>query len=119
MFTKILKVLVIALFTLGLMVTGVLGTGTQSLFFWPGCALLAVAGLVAGLRWRWRLKFMPSDACLATALVFGVYSLVRQFTSPVFAYAREDVVLLMACAVAYTLGATVLSDPRSRNWLLI
>jgi O-antigen ligase len=119
MLTKVLKVLVIALFTLGLLATGVLGTETRSLLFWPGCTLLAAAGLIAGLRWRWRLKFMPSDVCLATALLFGIYLLVRQLASPVFAYAREDMVLLMACAVAYTLGATVLSDPRSRNWLLI
>ena len=62
---------------------------------------------------------MPSDACLATALIFGVYLLVRQITSPVSAYAHEDTFLLLACAVAYTLGATVLSDPRSRGWLLV
>jgi O-antigen ligase len=75
--------------------------------------------LIAGLRWRWRLKFMPSDACLATALIFGIYLLVRQITSPVSAYAHEDMFLLLACAVAYTLGATMLSDPRSRGWLLV
>lgn len=119
MLTKTLKALVVALFTLGLLATGVLGTGTGLLFFWPGCAILGVTGLIAGLRWRWRLKFMPSDACLATALILGIYLLVRQITSPVSAYAHEDMFLLLACAVAYTLGATVLSDPRSRSWLLV
>jgi O-antigen ligase len=52
-------------------------------------------------------------------LVFGIYMLVRQFTSPVSAYAHEDMALLLACAVAYILGATVLSDQHSRRWLLL
>src|SRR3954468_8888843 len=103
MFTKMLKVLVVALFVLGLLATGVLGTETRLLFFWPGCALVGVAGLIAGMRWRWRLKFMPSDACLASALIFGIYMLARQVTSPVSAYAHEDMFVLLACAVAYTL----------------
>jgi O-antigen ligase len=119
MFTKTLKVFVVALFVLGMLATGVLGTETRLLFFWPGCALLGLAGLIAGLRWRWRLKFMPSDACLATALIFGIYMLARQIASPVSAYAREDMFVLLACGVAYILGATVLSDPHSRKWLLI
>ncbi|OAI56944.1 hypothetical protein AYO49_03165 [Verrucomicrobiaceae bacterium SCGC AG-212-N21] len=119
MLTKTLKALIAILFTLGILATGILGTETRLLLFWPGCAFLALAGLVAGLRWRWRLKFMPSDLCLASALVFGIYMLVRQFTSPVSAYANEDVALLLACAVAYVLTATVLSDPRSRRWLLL
>lgn len=119
MLTKTLKALIIALFTVGLLATGVLGTETRLLFFWPGCALLGVAGLLAGLRWRWRLKTMPSDACLATALFFGLYLVVRQVTSPVFVYAREDMFILLSCGVAYSLGATVLSDPHSRKWLLV
>lgn len=119
MFTKTLKAIVVALFVLGLLVTGVLGTETRLLFFWPGIALLGVAGLLAGLRWRWRLKTMPSDACLATALLFGIYLVVRQVTSPVVVHAREDMFILLACSVAYTLGATALSDPRSRKWLLV
>ena len=53
MLTKTLKALIVALFTLGLLATGVLGTGTGLLFFWPGCAILGVTGLIAGLRWRW------------------------------------------------------------------
>ncbi len=119
MFTKTLKALVVLLFVLGLLATGVLGTETRLLFFWPGCVLIGLAGLVAGLRWRWRLRFMPSDACLATALLLGVYLVARQLTSPVWAYAREDTFVLLACMVAYTLGATVISDPRSRRWLVL
>ena len=119
MVTKMLKALIVALFTVGLLATGVLGTETRLLFFWPGCALLGVAGLLAGLRWRWRLRFMPSETCLATALLLGIYLLARQFMSPVFGYAREDMFLLLACAAAYMLGATVLSDPHSRKWFLV
>ena len=53
MLTKTLKATVALLFALGLLATGVLGTETRLLFFWPGALALGAAGLLAGLRWRW------------------------------------------------------------------
>jgi hypothetical protein len=58
--------LALILFLLGLFVTGLLGTETRLLFFWPGCALIGLAGLLAVLRWKLRVSFQPSDWCLLT-----------------------------------------------------
>lgn len=122
MLTKTLKATVALLFALGLLATGVLGTETRLLFFWPGAVVLGVAGLAAGLRWRWRLKFMPSEVCLGTALLFGGYLFIRQVTSPVAVHAREDMFILLACAVTYLLTVTVMSHHRGRMlavWVLV
>jgi O-antigen ligase len=98
---------------------GALGTETRLLLFWPGCAVLGLAGLIAGLRWTWRIKYLPSDWCLLTGFLFAAYLVVRQMTSPVAIHAREDLFMLMGCAVAYTLSATVLSQPRARTMILV
>jgi uncharacterized membrane protein YedE/YeeE len=63
--------LALILFLLGLFVTGLLGTETRLLFFWPGCALIGLAGLIAVLRWKLRVSFQPSDWCLLTVLASG------------------------------------------------
>ncbi|HSJ02793.1 MAG: O-antigen ligase family protein [Verrucomicrobium sp.] len=118
MVSRFLAFIVVALFLLGLLATGVLGTETRLLFFWPGCFLVGLSGLLAALRWRWRLRFIPSDLCLTSVLVFTAYMLVRQVTSPVEAHAREDLFILLGCFVTYTLSATVISHPASRLWAL-
>lgn len=118
-FTRATKVVVALLFLAGLLATGVLGTETRLLLFWPGCAMLGAAGLVAAARWRWRMWSIPSDACLATALLFALYFAARQLTSPVTAWWREDFFILLACGVAYLLCATVLSHPRWRAGLVL
>ena len=87
----------LVVFILALLITGVLGTETRLLFFWPGAALLGIAGLLATLKWRLRVLFPPSDVCLATVLLFSAYILGRAILSPVAAYAREDVVILLGC----------------------
>ncbi|MCX6856804.1 MAG: O-antigen ligase family protein [Verrucomicrobia bacterium] len=104
----------LVVFILALLVTGVLGTETGLLFFWPGAALLGVAGLLATLKWRLRVLFPPSDVCLATVLLFASYTLGRALMSPVAAYAREDVVILLGCLVTYVLTVTAASHPRWR-----
>lgn len=102
------------LFLFGLLLTGVLGTETRLLFFWPGAAILGLAGLIAGLRWRLRVLFPPSDLCLITAVLFTGYIAVRAFLSPVGAYAREDLYLLAGAWVTYMLTLTAASHPRWR-----
>ena len=119
MLTQTFKALVAATFFIALLAVGALGTETRLLLFWPGCAVLGLAGLIAGLRWTWRIKHLPSDWCLLTGFLFAAYLLVRQMTSPVAVHAREDLFMLLGCAVAYTLSATVLSQPRARNMVLV
>lgn len=102
------------LFLLGLFVTGLLGTETRLLFFWPGCLFLGLAGLTAVLRWKLRVSFQPSDVCLLTMLLLAAYVGWRAWTSPVEIYAREDAAVLMAGFVAYLLTVTAVSDSKWR-----
>lgn len=106
--------LALILFLLGLFVTGLLGTETRLLFFWPGCALLGAAGLLAVLRWKLKVSFQPSDACLLTVLALAGYLGWRAWNSPVELYAREDGAVLLACFVAYLMTVTAVSHPRWR-----
>ncbi|MFC5456232.1 O-antigen ligase family protein [Prosthecobacter fluviatilis] len=106
--------LALILFLLGLFVTGLLGTETRLLFFWPGCLLLGLAGLTAVLRWKLRVSFQPSDWCLLTMLLLAGYVGWRAWTSPVEIYAREDAAVLMAGFVAYLLTVTAVSDSKWR-----
>lgn len=99
---------------LGLLIAGVLGTETRLLFFWPGAAVLGLAGLVATLKWRLRVLFPPSDLCLGAVCLFTAYIAVRAGMSPVAAYAREDLFVLAAAWVAYILTVTAASHPRWR-----
>jgi tetratricopeptide (TPR) repeat protein len=115
-----LQTAALVIFLLALLTTGVLGTETRLLFFWPGAILLGVAGLLATQRWRLRILFPPSDVCLAATLAFAAYMTGRAALSPVSAYAREDVVILLGCLVAYVLTVTAASHPRWRSaWLTV
>ncbi|GEP44881.1 O-antigen ligase family protein [Brevifollis gellanilyticus] len=115
-----LQTAALVLFLLALLVTGVLGTETRLLFFWPGAILLGIAGLFATLRWRLRILFPPSDVCLATTLAFAAYMIGRAVCSPVSAYAREDAIILLGCLVTYILTVTAASHPRWRMaWLAV
>ncbi len=109
----------LVVFISALLITGVLGTETRLLFFWPGAALLGIAGLLATLKWRLRVLFPPSDVCLASVLMFFAYILGRAILSPVSAYAREDVVILLGCLVTYVLTVTAASHPRWRITLIV
>ena len=106
--------LVFCILLLALVVTGVLGTETRLLFFWPGCALLGLAGLLAGLRWRIKVSFPPSDWCLASVFALALYLAGRAWLSPVVSLAREDLFVILACFVAYVLMVTVVNHPRWR-----
>lgn len=106
--------LVFCVFLVSLLVTGVLGTETRLLFFWPGCALLGAAGLLAGLRWRLKVSFPPSDWCVASVSALALYLAGRAWFSPVASLAREDLFLILGCFVAYVLMVTVVNHPRWR-----
>jgi hypothetical protein len=106
--------LILGIFLLALLVTGMLGTETRLLFFWPGCLLLGVAGLLAAVRWRLRVSFPPNDLCLLSMLLFALYIAARAWFSPVQDWAREDFFTLCGALVAYLLTATAASHPQAR-----
>lgn len=109
-----MRLLVLITFLLGLLATGVLGTETSLLFFWPGCLLIGVAGLLVGLRWQNRIHFAPNDVCLLSVLALTLYLIGRAWVSPVVLYAREDIFIILGCFVTYVLTATIASHPRWR-----
>ncbi len=109
-----MRPLVLITFLLALLATGVLGTETSLLFFWPGCLLLGVAGLLVGGRWQMRIHFAPNDVCLLSVLLLTLYLLGRAWLSPVVLYAREDIFIILGCFVTYLITATVASHPRWR-----
>ncbi len=106
--------LALIFFLFGLFVTGLLGTETRLLLFWPGCALIGLAGLIAVLRWKLKVSFQPSDWCLLTVLALAGYVGWRAWVSPVEVYAREDGAVLLACFVAYLMTVTAASHPKWR-----
>jgi len=116
---KLITALFIPVLALALIAAGILGTETRLLFYWPACALLGLAALLAVLRGKWPMRSSPSDLCFATALLFGFYFIGRCFTSPVTAWAREDLFLLLGCAVVYILSATALSHRHLRMTIFI
>lgn len=109
-----MHLIVFCLFLLSLFVTGVFGTETRLLFFWPGCALLGLAGLFAGVRWKLKVSFPPSDWCVASVAALAAYLAGRAWFSPVAGLAREDLYLILGCFVAYVLMVTVVNHPRWR-----
>lgn len=114
-----LHVLSTVLLLLGFLLTGVLGTDTSLLFFWPGCAVLGLAGVLATVNWRLRVYSAPSDLCLLSVVALAGYLVVRGFASPVAVHAREDVVMVLAALVVYLLSATSLSHPQWRMGLVM
>ena len=109
-----MRLLILITFLLGLLATGILGTETSLLFFWPGCFLLGLAGLMVGLRWQNRIHFAPNDLCLLSVLLLTLYLVGRAWLSPVVLYAREDIFIILGCFVTYLITATIASHPRWR-----
>ena len=101
-------------FLAGIVSAGVLGTETRLLFLWPACILLGLVGMVAMVRGRMRLRFPPSDLCLASVLLASGYVATRAVMSPVQVFAREDFFMLAAALVTYVLMVTLVSHPRWR-----
>ncbi len=117
--TRLIKTALAICFLSGFLITGLLGTETRLLFFWPGASLIGMAGVLAAVRWRWRVRNAPVEWCLASVLLLGGYLLLRQLNSPVLCWAREDLFMMIGCGVAYLLTATVLSHPRWRMGMVV
>lgn len=107
------------LFFLALIVSCALGTETRLLFFWPGVAVLGLAGVLAALKWKLKILFPPADKCLLVTLLFVLFMALRAVFSPVVYQAQEDLIMLLAAWVVYALTLTLVSHPRSRLVLLV
>jgi O-antigen ligase len=92
--------------------------GSRLLFAFPAYGVLAVAGIGAIIGFR-KTRPWPDQLCLVSALVFFGYILVRAATSPVEYLARFDIYSVVAGLVVYLLTACVLTDSKTRLFILL
>ena len=116
---RLIRLIAAVLLVLGVLVSGVLATDTEMLFFWPGCALLGAAGVLAAVNWRMRVYSAPSDLCLLSVVLLAGYLVSRGLWSPVASYARVEIMMVLGGLVAYLLTSTMLSHPQWRMALLV
>ena len=109
----------------GLLVSSLIGTGTDMTWQWPGYLLLGAAALCGLLVGGWRRKSPDAqsvvnptsriaDLGLLMAAVFCGYIALRAWISPVAYFGREDAMLVLAWFVVYALSSTVLGNLRQR-----
>ena len=109
----------------GLLLSSVIGTGTDMTWQWPGYLLLGVAAICAVLVSGWRRQApnaqvvanpapRMADVCLVLAAIFCACVAVRAWYSPVAYFGREDAALAMAWFVVYALSSTVVGNFRQR-----
>jgi O-antigen ligase len=92
--------------------------GTRLVFAFPAYALIAVAGGVAVLLIG-RARPLPDQICLLSAVIFLGYILGRAILSPAPYLARFDIYSVIAGLVVYFLTACVLTESRTRLFILI
>ncbi len=105
----------------GLIVSSMIGVGTDMTWQWPGYLLIGAAALCAVFAGGWRqpkLDNQPSrtlpNACLIAAAMLCTYVVARALTSPVAYFGREDAVLAVAWFIVYALTASVMTSLRQR-----
>lgn len=104
----------VALFLIGLFLTGLVGTSTSMTFLWPAYAALGISGVFAiGLLFRESTFQLPKWSMLAVFALL-LYLFLRAIDSPVLYFAREDVALAVASFLAYT-GFLVACDSIKRR----
>ncbi len=117
-----MKIAVLLLLGLAMLSSTVLGVGTKLVFQYPGYIVLGIGSVLSLFAWRKRSKFLPGYFCLLTTLLFVAYIVMRGIFSPVDYFAREDIMLVLACLCVYMLTAVVFTHPRERMaliWCLI
>lgn len=92
--------------------------GTRLVFAFPAYEVLALAGVLSPLAFR---KATPrsDQICLASALVFFGYVLLRALTSPDQYLARFDIYSIIAGLIVYFLTAFVLTEAKTRLIILV
>ena len=90
--------------------------GTRFVFSLPSYTLIGAAGLFT--IFSLRRPGVPGNIwCLASALLFLGYVLIRALLSPVEYLARPDLLLGIAALIVYLLVALVLTSSKQRLWL--
>ncbi len=108
-------VAVIAVFLLGVVLTGTIGTSASTTFLWPACGVLGLAAALSiGLLFQETTFALPKWSLMAL-FAFGGYLLVRAANSPVAYFAREDVALLVTGFLVYGLFLLLLVTTQWRR----
>ena len=89
-----------------MLVAGLIATETRSLLQWPAFVGFGALGALLLIRWKAKLQSPPADLCLAAAVLFTGYIVIRGIMSPVAYYAREDISVILACLVVYLRTST-------------
>jgi len=110
--------LVLSVFLVGLVLTGIAGTSASMTFLWPAYGVLGLAAALSiGLLFQgvsFRLPLLVSGSLL---LLFG-YLLVRASEGPVAYFAREDAALVVSSFLVYGLCFVLLLTPLARRRLV-
>jgi len=109
---------IVILFLAGIMLAGVLGTGTSMTFVWPVYLLVGVAGAATGSPLFSRTLFTVPRWCLATVFVAASWFLIRSAVSPVAYFGREDASLVVASFLSYAVVLVVFASGLRRRLLL-
>jgi len=111
---------ILALIGLALLVAGFFATETRLLLYWPAIAIFGPTAIAMPLAGRWPLTSAPSPGCLLSCLILSWYLAGRAWYSPVALYAREDILLILGCYLAYLFSATAFSNPGPRRyWIFL
>ncbi len=111
------RLLVIAVFLIGLLIVGLTGASTSMSFVWPGYLLIGLAGVFSIVMLFRATYFRIPKWCLGSVFIFLAYLLARSSDSPVAYFSREDSSLLIVCFLCYAIFIGLFTDARSRKFL--
>lgn len=112
------QLLIVSIFLVGFLLTGMIGTSTSMTFIWPAYALLGLTGCLSISLLFTNVSFsLPRWTTLATFALVS-YLLVRASDSPVAYFAREDAALILAAFLSYCLFLSLFSSGESRKRLI-
>lgn len=101
------RIIVLVVFVIGVLVTGLLGTSTAMTYAWPGYLLLGAAAIGAMGLLFCKVTFAVPRFTLLLALVALGYLAIRATDSPVTYLARADIALALSGLMAYAVFLTV------------
>ncbi len=115
---RVAETIWLAVFLLGLLVTGMFGTWSETAPFWYGAGLISVAGMGALLSRQTRCAESISWTGIVFMLLLAIYAWWRGLTSEVAWLARQDLAFSGAAMITYGLVATRFTGARCRLAIL-